>query len=689
MNGLGALQNYVTGGEVTQAYRDILGRAPDTSGAQFYTNPNLSLADLRAQLADSAEGRAYAANPNRGIVTPIPAPAPVITAPPVTAPPTTGGKTVADLYREYFKREPDAEGLKSWTDMFGDSVDATELAKFLAAPSTKAEIASKNATASAVTPTITPTAVVNAPKKLEAGQINNLYRQTFGREGDAGGIANALSNGVTRDQLVNQFLNSQEYRVPSGITAVAPRRESMTLQAPTVISSGIRSGVPMEKLTAADVGSRFVAPEDYSKVFQPETNYTTNDPLLTEATTSAPVIEAAAGGYMSENPAYSEYMAAAAEGGSVNMARGGSVPQSNGLHGAAQHLADKGRKGDTTLVHMTDEEVKGLQALAQAKGGSLTINPETGLVEAGFLKDIFKSIGKVLPFIAPFIPGVGPLMAAGISGLAGATSGGGFNLKKGLMSGLMSYGLSGLNTAGGAAADAGTKVGIDASVQGAPLGSLAGAGSAATEAGTPGIMSNISDKVAGTVSNIKNAGTNVFNAASGDKAAQAAIKTVGENSLVSPTTAAVIGGSGVIAADTADKYANQQNQIQSAEDDKKEAMKKRVAEIMRGNPLPQDFSMAGGGLTSFAHGGATAPRMLDGPGDGMSDSIPAMIGNKQPARLADGEFVIPADIVSHLGNGSSKAGAKQLYSMMDRIRKARTGRDSQAPQVRASKLMPV
>jgi hypothetical protein len=88
----------------------------------------------------------------------------------------------------------------------------------------------------------------------------------------------------------------------------------------------------------------------------------------------------------------------------------------------------------------------------------------------------------------------------------------------------------------------------------------------------------------------------------------------------------------------------------------------------------------------YAEGGT--PRFLSGGGDGMSDSIPATINNKQPARLADGEFVIPADVVSHLGNGSSKAGAKQLYSMMDRIRTARTGNKKQGKQVNPRKYMP-
>lgn len=104
------------------------------------------------------------------------------------------------------------------------------------------------------------------------------------------------------------------------------------------------------------------------------------------------------------------------------------------------------------------------------------------------------------------------------------------------------------------------------------------------------------------------------------------------------------------------------------------------------------LAMAQGGV-AFADGGhlggySDGGRMLKGPGDGMSDSIPAQIGAKQPARLADGEFVVPADVVSHLGNGSTDAGAKQLYSMMDRIRAQRTGKKKQAPQVNPKRAMP-
>jgi hypothetical protein len=96
---------------------------------------------------------------------------------------------------------------------------------------------------------------------------------------------------------------------------------------------------------------------------------------------------------------------------------------------------------------------------------------------------------------------------------------------------------------------------------------------------------------------------------------------------------------------------------------------------------------ASGGLSHLG-GYSDGGRMLKGPGDGMSDDIPAMIGKKQPARLADGEFVVPADVVSHLGNGSTDAGAKKLYGMMDKIRKARTGKKAQGKQINPNKFLP-
>ena len=101
------------------------------------------------------------------------------------------------------------------------------------------------------------------------------------------------------------------------------------------------------------------------------------------------------------------------------------------------------------------------------------------------------------------------------------------------------------------------------------------------------------------------------------------------------------------------------------------------------NNESQHYAMGG---TTYAAGG----KLLRGPGDGMSDSIPAVIGGHKPQRaaLADGEFVVPADVVSHLGNGSTEAGSRKLYAMMDKIRHARTGRKKQAPRINPDRFMP-
>jgi len=124
------------------------------------------------------------------------------------------------------------------------------------------------------------------------------------------------------------------------------------------------------------------------------------------------------------------------------------------------------------------------------------------------------------------------------------------------------------------------------------------------------------------------------------------------------------------------------------------AMNKNAVGFNAQNFTPTNLSR------SFAHGGITGlhqsnlgsysdgGHLLKGPGDGMSDDIPATIAGKQEARLADGEFVVPADVVSHLGNGSTDAGAKHLYKMMDRVRAARTGNPKQGKQIKPEKFLP-
>ena len=108
-------------------------------------------------------------------------------------------------------------------------------------------------------------------------------------------------------------------------------------------------------------------------------------------------------------------------------------------------------------------------------------------------------------------------------------------------------------------------------------------------------------------------------------------------------------------------------------------MPRPASSVIQDLPVPK---YAAGGIAGMAQG-----RYLGGATDGMADKIPARIGGKQEARLSHGEFVIPADVVSHLGNGNSEAGAKRLYSMMDKIRTARTGTKKQGKQINPDKFL--
>jgi hypothetical protein len=103
------------------------------------------------------------------------------------------------------------------------------------------------------------------------------------------------------------------------------------------------------------------------------------------------------------------------------------------------------------------------------------------------------------------------------------------------------------------------------------------------------------------------------------------------------------------------------------------------------DPSKPVVKAAEGGLMSFAKGGNN---YLRGRTDGMADKLNTSIDNRQAAKLSHGEFVIPADVVSHLGNGNSDAGAEKLYQMMARIRKARTGNPRQGKRINPDKFMP-
>jgi hypothetical protein len=349
-------------------------------------------------------------------------------------------------------------------------------------------------------------------------------------------------------------------------------------------------------------------------------------------------------------------------------------------------------------------------------------------------KAIIRPIGDAVPFLreaapyagliaAPFISS--PMMAAGVGALSSGfgTPGSGFNMKRAMMGGMAAYGMSNIGAGIEAAGtpSMGTGTGFTSGSMDAAL---------STPDAATGFFRNPDAMGAG----IKNlAGGSTYGPAAAQFATKAGIPSAGM---------AIMGTSGVMAIDegikqqaaydaaaAATQGENQEflNRIAAGKKRAQQAVKDYPYQYAMGGSVDDESGMdeargmmqgnlqkglfgqgyaaggmpnlalsrmsqpafnegAVGGMPQFASGGQ--PRFLSGGGDGMSDSIKATIEGNQEARLADGEFVIPADVVSHLGNGSSKAGAKQLYSMMDRVRQARVGNKKQGREIKPKKLMP-
>lgn len=395
------------------------------------------------------------------------------------------------------------------------------------------------------------------------------------------------------------------------------------------------------------------------------------------------------------------------------------------LHQAAQHLRAQGRGPDDQLIHMSGNEVAGLQALAMAHGGSLTINPETGLPEAGFLD-------KLLPAIigagAVYLSGgtITPMMAGlGVGGIETARTG---DLGKGIMAGLGAYGgagalqgVAGLGEAGSGFAgnSMATNVADGASmVASNPSAGLAAVGGKnIAMAAAPAVV----DAMQPDMQTPQSTSESMIRPYEYDYNQQQPQNMLGsvytpgqdtsERTWFQPTYTALepykaasgglmsfasggmpveeMSNANAVGANTGYPTADIQQGAYATPWQTPVSRNVVAGAADTGvNQITGEMNFAGGGgissLGSYSDGG----RLLKGPGDGMSDNIPAQIGAKQPARLADGEFVVPADVVSHLGNGSTDAGARQLYKMMDRIRTQRTGKKKQAPEVNPAKAMP-
>jgi hypothetical protein len=477
------------------------------------------------------------------------------------------------------------------------------------------------------------------------------------------------------------------------------------------------------------------------------------------------------------------------------------------LHHIAKQVAAKGRDEDTMLIHMTPSEVAGLQQIAMAAGGSLTINPDTGLAEAGFLKSLLPMLagaaasfftgGLAVPILAGAATGAATgdkrqslLMRAGLGAMGGfgggslasafagtgATAAGASSLsgeaaktaagkameKAAVQKALETTSSEGIKQAAQQAASRGfgsylSNIGsgigqlggeagrnaIMSAIPGGKLGLAAGLAPSALAAATPPPMKGSKEVPPeyqmysynpGTVNpNFGQPGEPYFigqgysaprvtnqnpygpTYASYDKKG----KPVGPAGLSpfeqymrdmqmqqqSPIAAAEGGAlndyiagmnegkatSDPVGMNLNDYMANM-NQQRAMNSSPMQYRPPNMTPVntpgmanfggmgpfgglgMYSGMIPQRF--AEGGIASIG-GYSDGGRLLRGPGDGVSDDIPATIhrddGSKQEARLADGEFVFPARIVSEIGNGSTEAGAQKLYAVMDRIQKDRAG----------------
>jgi hypothetical protein len=431
----------------------------------------------------------------------------------------------------------------------------------------------------------------------------------------------------------------------------------------------------------------------------------------------------------------------------------GGLPALSGLNNRmnpmAQEIQDQGRGEDSMLVHMTPGEVNSLQGLAMAHGGSLTINPQTGLPEAGFLK---KLLPTLLGAGLMLIPGVNAIAAAGI--VAGGSVLKTGSLKKGLMAGLQAYG--GASLAGGLGAG---NVFGNAAKEGLTNAATTGFGKFAT---SPELLAQAAAEGGGAVglAGTTAAKTGLAGIAQGfGTAAKAglpggiigkAAPMIAASGLMKGVTGAVTPSGGGVAGPAGQidnsyqgpYYAQDRQRILDPEGPTSSKQRRHFAVSMpeiyntmgqvvqpgsntaRGTQIMQpvlnpnakkgqnmydfqpvtyqggvdpeeegmgysaggELQIADGGFIVDARSTAEAGNGLNdagqerfktlggvpikGPGDGVSDSIPARIGGTQPARVAAGEVYMPPEAVRRIGKGDPKRGANKLYAMMNEAHKA-------------------
>ena len=375
------------------------------------------------------------------------------------------------------------------------------------------------------------------------------------------------------------------------------------------------------------------------------------------------------------------------------------------LRTQAENVQEAGRGPDTYLVHMGPKELASMEHLANQKQMSLTVNPKTGLYEVGILQSMLPALvgaaamyftgGAAAPWVGALAgAGTGALLnkdnrlmgalTGGLGGFAGSSLAGSLGAGAAAAEGaaattpeLAAVGANSVAPAVGAATGALGPTSVAEATQALAPGLLEGASQVGVAGGTlagapavPGFTAGYggaSDIAYGDFAPLPETGFGEKVSNWWDKQSTMGKLGIGAAGL------GALSGSGSNGLKEPEKQGGnyQDYEFHPAVYGPDGRVKEQASYIKT-----KTRAYAGGGIAGLSQG-----RMVKGPGDGLSDSIPANIDGEQEAALADGEFVIPADVVSALGAGSTDAGARRLYKMLDQVRIAAHGRRGQVDKI--------
>ena len=631
---------------------------------------------------------------------------------------------ITQLYQEELGRSPEEGAVRFYQDLYGDTFDQRELDQFRGSKEAKTFESEEEKEAG-----VGPAGILNLVKNLKkeepvapvipASQIIDLYQTELGRDPNAEEIKYYQDYYGSRGTAgidpfeVRQFQSTPEavtyrqgfdrafpklyeeiFRVGPTAQQTAEARErfgdlitpdevNRFIRDPQTISqvqSGIRSTLGIPAVTQSGTG-----PIDFSKFGAA--------PITTGPTATAGIerlqpretvggIDRLIGGTMAStfaNPEFTSPFSIQTEQQKLP----DTFTQLGDLFGE-QFKADL--RAEAAAEEAEGKRAGGLASLGYRRGGRVTDDVmRFGL--GGFIKKLYKGVKNVvnpiyravkpyIPYVLP--PQIGIPLAAADAGIKD----GNIDLKKAAMAAGKVYAANKIQDAL-AGTDSFAQFNEPVALDPSKAGPTQPFPQIAKDPSTFESIKQFGSKVGESFDprNISLQGMQ-SGAEFGIGRAADALSLKGGEGAITKAAPGAVGLSTIKGAEIAEEQMKEQKARRDAILGAQERERKKYRDLAArlGQQFP--FQYNEGGISSLP------ARYLDGAGDGMSDSIKANIGGMQEARLADGEFVVPADVVADLGNGSSNAGAERLYSMMDRIRQARHGTTKQPPEVNVNKALP-